>query len=81
MSLPRHHRIAEGVRTAVGAWGLKICANNPRLYSETVTAIRVPHGFDANKIVSHAADKYGVAFGVGLGEVAGKFSASATWAR
>lgn len=68
----RHHRIAEGVRTAVNAWGLRICANNPRLYSETVTAICVPHGFDSNKIVSHAADKYGVAFGVGLGEVAGK---------
>ncbi|MEX3008438.1 L-aspartate--glyoxylate aminotransferase BhcA [Hoeflea sp. TYP-13] len=68
----RHHRIAEGIRTAVGAWGLKICANNPRLYSETVTAICVPHGFDSNAVVSHAADKYGVAFGVGLGEVAGK---------
>ncbi|MCP4319089.1 MAG: aminotransferase class V-fold PLP-dependent enzyme [Hyphomicrobiales bacterium] len=68
----RHHRIAEGVRTAVSAWGLRVCANNPRLYSETVTAICVPHGFDSNKIVSHAADKYGVAFGVGLGEVAGK---------
>ena len=68
----RHHRIAEGVRAAIGAWGLKICANNPRLYSETVTAICVPRGFDSNKVVSHAADKYGVAFGVGLGEVAGK---------
>ena len=68
----RHHRIAEGVRAAIGAWGLKICANNPRLYSETVTAICVPRGFDSNKVVGHAADKYGVAFGVGLGEVAGK---------
>ena len=27
---------------------------------------------DANVVVTHAADKYGVAFGVGLGEVAGK---------
>mgnify|MGYP001812185833 CR=1 FL=1 len=68
----RHHRIAEGVRAAVAAWGLKICASNPRLYSETVTAICVPQGYDANAIVTHAADKYGVAFGVGLGEVAGK---------
>ncbi len=68
----RHHRIAEGIRTAIGAWGLKICASNPRLYSETVTAICVPHGFDGGRIVTHAAEKYGVAFGVGLGEVAGK---------
>ena len=68
----RHRRIAEGIRLAVGAWGLKVCASDPRLYSETVTAICVPHGFDATKVVTHAADKYGVAFGVGLGEVAGK---------
>ena len=68
----RHHRIAEGVRAAVGAWGLSICAKSPRLYSETVTAVCVPHGFDGNRVVAHAAEKYGVAFGVGLGEVAGK---------
>jgi alanine-glyoxylate transaminase/serine-glyoxylate transaminase/serine-pyruvate transaminase len=68
----RHHRIAEGIRRATSAWGLKLCAASPRLYSETVSALCVPNGFDSNKVVSHAADKYGVAFGVGLGEVAGK---------
>ncbi|WP_170381633.1 L-aspartate--glyoxylate aminotransferase BhcA [Ruegeria atlantica] len=68
----RHHRIAEGVRAAVGAWGLELCATNPSVYSDTVSAIRTPNGFNATDIVTHAADKYGVAFGVGLGEVAGK---------
>ncbi|MDE4142212.1 L-aspartate--glyoxylate aminotransferase BhcA [Phaeobacter gallaeciensis] len=68
----RHHRIAEGVRAAVGAWGLDLCAANPSVYSDTVSAIRTPDGFNATDIVTHAADKYGVAFGVGLGEVAGK---------
>lgn len=68
----RHHRIAEGVRRAASAWGLKLCASGPRLYSETVSALRVPAGFDSNKVVTHAADKYGVAFGIGLGDVAGK---------
>jgi len=68
----RHHRIAEGVRAAVGAWGLDLCAANPSVYSDTVSAIRTPNGFNATDIVTHAADKYGVAFGVGLGEVAGK---------
>lgn len=68
----RHHRIAEGVRAAVGAWGLELCATAPDLYSDTVSAIRTPVGFDATDIVTHAADTYGVAFGVGLGEVAGK---------
>jgi alanine-glyoxylate transaminase/serine-glyoxylate transaminase/serine-pyruvate transaminase len=68
----RHHRLAEGVRRAVGAWGLKLCAQSPDLYSETVSAIVVPEGFDSTKVVTHAADRYHVAFGVGLGEVAGK---------
>ena len=68
----RHHRIAEGVREAVRAWGLELCAATPAVYSDTVSAIRTPEGFDATRIVTHAAETYGVAFGVGLGEVAGK---------
>ncbi|MEQ8941133.1 MAG: aminotransferase class V-fold PLP-dependent enzyme [Roseitalea porphyridii] len=68
----RHHRIAEGVRCAVKAWGLKLCAREPLTQSDTVSAILVPSGYDANAIVAHAADKYGVAFGTGLGDVAGK---------
>ncbi|MFD1157510.1 L-aspartate--glyoxylate aminotransferase BhcA [Roseovarius aestuarii] len=68
----RHHRIAEGVRVATRAWGLELCAQNPETYSETVSAIRTPDGFNATDIVTHADRKYGVAFGVGLGEVAGK---------
>lgn len=68
----RHTRIAEGVRTAVSAWGLDLSAASPDVYSDTVSAIRTPEGFNANDFVTHAVDKYGVAFGVGLGEVAGK---------
>lgn len=70
--ITRHTRIATGVRLAVDAWGLDLCAASPDLHSDTVSAIRTPEGFDATKIVTHAADVYGVAFGVGLGEVAGK---------
>lgn len=68
----RHTRIADGVRAAVSAWGLDLCAARPELYSDTVSAIRTPDGFDATRIVTHAAEVYGVAFGTGLGEVAGK---------
>ncbi|MBE1284064.1 MAG: aminotransferase class V-fold PLP-dependent enzyme [Rhodobacteraceae bacterium] len=68
----RHRRIADGVRAAVKAWGLELCAASPDLYSDSVSAIRTPEGFNATNIVIHAADTYGVAFGVGLGEVAGK---------
>ncbi|CTQ32257.1 L-aspartate--glyoxylate aminotransferase BhcA [Jannaschia rubra] len=68
----RHHRIAEGVRRAVRAWGLELCAVSPDLYSDTVSAIRTPEGFNATDIVTVAARDYDMAFGVGLGEVAGK---------
>lgn len=68
----RHHRVAEGVRCAVAAWGLKLCAISPDLYSDTISAIYVPDGFDSNMLTEHAYRKYGVSFGIGLGEMAGK---------
>jgi len=68
----RHTRIASGIRAAIHAWDLELCAASPDLYSDTVSAIKTPEGFNATDIVSLAAEKYGVAFGTGLGEVAGK---------
>lgn len=68
----RHYRMAEGVRQAVAAWGMKPCAESPDLYSDTVTAVVVPQGFNGTDVVTKASEKYGVSFGVGLGEVVGK---------
>jgi len=68
----RHARIAGGVRAAVAAWGLELCAERPEWQSNTVSAIRMPEGVDANAFVARAAQTYGVAFGTGLGEVAGR---------
>ncbi len=68
----RHHRLAEGVRRAIAAWGMVPCAATPDLYSDTVTAVVVPAGCNGTDLVQLASSKYGVAFGVGLGEVAGK---------
>ena len=68
----RHYRIAQGVRAAVKAWGLELCAQSPELYSDTVTAIMVPKGKDSNLITQHAYKAYGVSYGGGLGEMAGK---------
>lgn len=65
----RHFRLARGVRLAVAAWGLKLCADSPDLYSDTVSAIYVPEGFDSNKLIEHAFSTYGVSFGIGLGEM------------
>ncbi|MEM1073575.1 MAG: L-aspartate--glyoxylate aminotransferase BhcA [Pseudomonadota bacterium] len=68
----RHHRLAEGVREAVYAWGLKLVADSPDLYSDTVSAIYVPNGFDSNRLTDHAFAHYGVSYGVGLGQMDGK---------
>ena len=68
----RHARLAEGVRRAVAAWGMRPCAVSADHYSDTVTAVVVPPGCNGTDLVKLAAEKYGVAFGVGLGEVAGK---------
>ena len=68
----RHFRLAQGVREAVNAWGLELCASSPELYSDSVSAILVPAGFDSTALVTHAYDKYNVSFGIGLGKVAGK---------
>ena len=51
---------------------MDLCATDPSVYSDTVSAIKTPANFNATDIVTLAAEKYGVAFGVGLGEVAGK---------
>ena len=68
----RHHRLAEGVRRAIFAWGMAPYAASADLYSDTVTAVKVPEGCNGTDLVQLAASKYGMAFGVGLGEVAGK---------
>ncbi len=68
----RHFRIAEGVRKAVDAWGMSLCAKTPDLYSDSVSAIYVPEGFNSDDLTNHAYDVYDVSFGVGLGKMAGK---------
>jgi alanine-glyoxylate transaminase/serine-glyoxylate transaminase/serine-pyruvate transaminase len=70
--IARHAHMAAGVRAAVHGWGLSLCAESPECYSDTVSAIVVPDGFDASLVVNRAATVYCTAFGAGLGEVAGK---------
>ncbi|MDA3857183.1 MAG: aminotransferase class V-fold PLP-dependent enzyme [Roseovarius sp.] len=68
----RHHRLATGVRRAVDAWGLKLVAQSPDLYSDTVSAVFVPEGFDSNALIEHVFATYGVSFGIGMGEMNGR---------
>jgi alanine-glyoxylate transaminase/serine-glyoxylate transaminase/serine-pyruvate transaminase len=68
----RHHFLAEGVRRAVDAWGLTLCAKEPKWYSDTVSAIVVPEGHDARRVIARAYDRYGLSLGAGLSVVSGK---------
>ena len=68
----RHFRLAEGVRKAVDAWGLKLCAADRQWYSDTVSAILLPEPFDSGVLVKHAYNRYGLSLGMGLNKVAGR---------
>ncbi len=68
----RHHRLAGGVRAAVEAWGLKLCAKEPKWYSDTVSAIMVPEGINGAHVIDVAFRRYNLALGAGLSKVAGK---------
>lgn len=68
----RHNYLAEGVRRAVSAWGLRLCAVEPKWYSDTVSAICLPDGFDSGELLKRAYFRYNVSLGAGLSKVAGK---------
>jgi alanine-glyoxylate transaminase/serine-glyoxylate transaminase/serine-pyruvate transaminase len=68
----RHRRLATGVRAAVKAWGLRECAKRPEIASNSLTAVVVPEGHDARRVIDLAFSRYDIALGSGLSEVAGK---------
>ncbi|HLW47211.1 MAG TPA: aminotransferase class V-fold PLP-dependent enzyme [bacterium] len=70
--LARHHRLAEGVRRAVAAWGLvNLCARR-EWCSNSLTAVVVPEGADSDAAVRAAASRLNLSLGVGLGRLKGK---------
>ena len=68
----RHHRLAEGTRRAIKAWGLDLCARAPKWNSDTVSAIMVPAGFNGAEVIDVAYRRYNLALGAGLARMAGK---------
>jgi alanine-glyoxylate transaminase/serine-glyoxylate transaminase/serine-pyruvate transaminase len=68
----RHHRIAEGVRQGVAAWGLSLCAKEPKWHSDTVSTVMVPKGFNSEDVVKTAYYRYKMSLGLGLSKIAGK---------
>ena len=68
----RHARLAEACRRAVQAMGLSLLARNPDEYSNTVTAVCMPEGFDSDAYIVHAQKHLDISLGPGLGKVKGK---------
>ena len=68
----RHHRLARGVRQAVRAWGLSLCAKEASWESDTVSAIVVPEDCDAQDVIRIAYRDYNLALGAGLMQLSGR---------
>jgi len=67
----RHTRMANAVRAAVKAWGLRPIAHEG-WESDTVTAVKTPEGFDGNEVVKHAFKHYNLALSISLAKIAGQ---------
>ncbi len=69
----RHRLLAEATRCAVRAWGLEIqCQNEQEQeHSNTLTAVRMPPGHDADTLRDLILDRFDMSLGTGLGKVKG----------
>jgi len=68
----RHRRLANATRACVRHWGLEIYALEPEFASDSLTAVLVPAGHDADRVRTIASDRYGVALGRGLAALQGR---------
>ena len=68
----RHARLAGATRRAVAAWGLEMRALDPREYSNSLTAVMMPDGHDADAFRRVVLERFDMSLGNGLGKVAGR---------
>jgi alanine-glyoxylate transaminase/serine-glyoxylate transaminase/serine-pyruvate transaminase len=72
----RHARLAEAVRRCVRHWsgndGPQLFCLSPDRYSDSVTAILLPEGHDAERVRRIALETFNVSLGGGLGRLGGK---------
>ena len=65
----RHDRFAEATRRAVRHWGLEIQCEEPRHYSSSLTAVRVPEGHSADGLRRVILERFNMSLGNGLGRL------------
>ena len=68
----RHARLAEATRRAVAVWGVENFCAIPEKSSDTITAVLVPDGVDADAVRSLILDRFDMSLGTGLGPLSGK---------
>lgn len=67
----RHAAHAVAVRAAVRAWGLEVLCANPAAYSNSLTAVVMPGGHDADEFRQIVLDRFDMSLGSGLGKLKG----------
>ena len=68
----RHRRHGEATRRAVRAWGLTLNPADEREHSDSLTAVRMPEGHDADKLRAVILERFDMSLGQGLGKLKGK---------
>ena len=71
-ALARHARLAEATRRAVAAWNLELVAQDPREYTNSLTAVLVPAGIDADAIRATILERFDMSLGTCFGRFKGK---------
>ncbi|HEY0527078.1 MAG TPA: aminotransferase class V-fold PLP-dependent enzyme [Stellaceae bacterium] len=68
----RHARHGEATRRAARAWGLDLLAVDPREYSNALTALLMPDGYDADRLRQMILEAFDMSLGAGLTRLKGK---------
>ena len=68
----RHARLAGACRRGIEAMNLKLFARDPAEYSNTLTAVSMPEGFDSDLFINHTLALVDLPLGKGLGKVKGR---------
>ncbi len=68
----RHLRHGQATRAAVRAWGLEIVCEEPSEYSNSMTAVFTPEGYDADELRKIILENFDMSLGAGLGKLARK---------
>jgi alanine-glyoxylate transaminase/serine-glyoxylate transaminase/serine-pyruvate transaminase len=68
----RHARHAEATRHAVRAWGLEILCAEPAEYSNSLTAVMMPDGHDADGLRELVLQRFDMSLGAGLTKLKGR---------